>query len=143
MKRNTFLKTLLGLPFVAPLLSFSKAANTAKIIFTPEMLRRNNYGLFIINTKVTDVKKNPSYAATVAWKLCYQHNHWKNTNEEPQQFNVYGKVNFLTDGWFYPIGNTKEQVCEYLNNNPHGETFRLMTKEEVIYLITNRKQGFL
>lgn len=143
MKRNKFLKILLGLPFVAPILAFAKS-KTEAVIFTPEMLSRHNYGLFIINIKATDVTKRPGYAATVAWKLGYT-NHFllSSVTKEGNQYQRYTKTNFLTDGWVFPIGNTYEEVCEYLNNNPHGEKFRLMTKEEVIYLITNRQQGFL
>lgn len=147
MKRNKFLKILVGLPFVAPLFSFIKPKAEA-ITFTPEMLKRHNYGLFVINVKATDVTKNPGYAATVAWKLVWNFEHARNppskgVEKQVFRWSKYSMCNFLTDGWVYPIGNTYEEMCEYLNNNPHGEKYRLMTKEEVIYLITNRKQGFL
>lgn len=147
MKRNKFLKTLLGLPFVAPLLAFSKPKPEA-VVFTPEMLKRHNYGLYVINVKATDVTQNPGYAATVSWKLVWNFEKVKNPvfkggGGEVFTWAKYSMCNFLTDGWVFPIGDSYEDVCEYLNNNPHGEQFRLMTKEEVIYLITNRQQGFL
>lgn len=163
MKRNNFIKSLLGLSLLAPLTTLGRRdgfhnrridpysllptpckAKEEVTFFTPEMLSRNNFGLFIINSKVKQItEKNIGYAATVSWKLCYQHNYWKNNGQEPVEYNRYGKANFLTDGWFCPIGGTYKQVCEYLNNNPYGEKFRLMTKEEVLYIISNRKQGFL
>lgn len=133
MKRSNFLRSMILLPFLS--LKAIKRPNKNNVTyFTPEMLSRNNYGLFIINVKA-DVEKNPGYAATVSWKLCWQ----ITTRTMPK----YGKVNFLTDGWVYPIAETEQGVCDYLNHNPHGEQFRLMTKEEVAYLIINRNQGFL
>lgn len=143
MKRSKFIQTIIGLPIVIMGLSF-KNKSYGKVIFTPEMLTRNNFGLFIINTRVKEItEQNIGYAATVSWKLSYTQRYWKNSNGVIGEFAGYGKVNFLTDGWFCPIGNTYEEVCKYLNNNPHGESFRLMTKEEVLYIITHRKQGFL
>lgn len=152
MKRNKFLKTILGLPLVFTSMSFTNKPKKSleKTIFTPEMLRRHNVGLFIVNIKAGDIvnSKNIGYAATVAWKICYHISPLiKPKNEDDGKFNIacnkYGKVNVFTDGWFCPMGNTDEEVCKYLNNNPYGESYRLMTKEEVIYLILNRKQGFL
>lgn len=55
----------------------------------------------------------------------------------------YGMMNVFTDGWFFPFANTDEETCEWLNNNPHKEEYRLLTKEEAIFLFTNRQQGFL
>lgn len=103
------------------------------------MLSRYNYGLFIINVKAGDVltTKNLGYAATVAWKLGYINCMLRDSNER------YGKINAFTDGWFCPLARDKKAMCEWLNNNPYGEEYRLMTKEEVIFLISNRQQGFL
>lgn len=150
MKRNKFLKTLIALPFIAPLMSKASKAHPYSpngTVFTEEMLHGNNYGLFIINTKAgtfEDIKKNPGYAATVSWKLGYSFGMVINTvnNERyaAKEWNKYNKVNFLTDGWSCPIGNTNEDVLNYLNNSK--DKFRLMTKEEVIYLLTVKNQGF-
>lgn len=145
MKRNTFLKSLLVLPVI---FSFStpKVRKNKVITFTPEMLSKNNVGLYIINDKA-DVVKNPNYAATVAWKLSWNIMLAKNPKFKlgdkecgGEEFRIptYGKVNFLTDGWYCPIGNKCEDICEYLNNNPYGEKFRIMTKEELFYIIENR-----
>ena len=142
MKRTTFLKGLLGIPFF---LSFRIPAQTKQnnvIEFTPEMLKKNNFGLYIINNKA-DVFKNPDYSATVAWKLGY---HLTPTvlgvNDTEQQHslhcNKYFMSNFLTDGWACPIGNTYEDICEYLNNNPHGEEYRILTENELIHIIKSR-----
>ena len=135
MKRNTFLRGLFSASVLALLPFKTKAERQNKVVeFTPEMLIKNNFGLYIINDKA-NVFERPDYAATVAWKLSYHNNNGGN----------YGKVNFLTDGWFCPIGNTYKDICEYLNNNPYGEKFRIMTKEELFYIInhrTNAKQLF-
>ena len=48
--------------------------------------------------------------------------------------------NVLTDGWTHWIGN-KQELCEYLNNNPYGEKYRVLTPEELIYIIQNRKNS--
>jgi hypothetical protein len=147
MKRNNFLKALIGLPFVLSHISFASKRKETVTHFTPEMLKRNNFGLFIIDSRVTDVRKNPSYAAGVAYKLGYNMFSWINLHykgETTQRGNLkrYGKINFLTDGLFLGLGDTVEEVCDDLNNNPLRK-FRLMTKDEVIFLITHRDQGFL
>lgn len=151
MKRNTFLKSVLALPFIGAISSFTRKPKEEVTFFTEEMLNRNNYGLFIIKSTVKDVRERPGYAATVSWKLGYSYHTFKNPEfthagekcgGEKFVFQKYGKMNFLTDGWYYPLGS-KEDVLEYLNNNPNGDKFRLMTKEEVIFLLTERKQGFL
>ncbi len=33
----------------------------------------------------------------------------------------------------------KYKLCEYLNNNPHGETFRFLTHEELVRISLNQK----
>jgi hypothetical protein len=40
-------------------------------IFTPEMLNKNNFGLFIIRVFESEIKDNVGYAATVSFKLGY------------------------------------------------------------------------
>lgn len=146
MKRSTFIKAF-GL---IPLFSFYKPKlKTNKVIeFTPEIISKNNFGLYIINNKA-NVFKNPDYAASVAWKLGYCNTNMVNTIgtkvTERFQWNKYCKLQFLTDGWVFPIGNNYEEVCNYLNNNPYGEKFRIMTKEELFHIInyrTNAKQLF-
>lgn len=148
MKRNNFIKSLIGLPFILSNLSFTKKAKEEVTHFTPEMLERNNFGLFIINAKVKELtKENVGYAATVSWKLTWNLgvaiNEVYGTMIKVAEWPKYSKTNFLTDGWTFPIGNTHEEVCEYLNNNPHRHKFRVMTKEEVLFIISNRNQGFL
>lgn len=139
MKRSTFIKAF-GL---IPLFSFSNLKSVKQnkvVVFTPEMITKNNFGLYIINNKA-DVFKNPDYAATVAWKLGYNNQYWRNFDGNGGSFQNYGKINFLTDGWFCPIGDNYEEICEYLNNNPHGEKFRIMTKEELFYIINHRSNS--
>ncbi len=151
MKRNQFLKMMGLFPFLLGSVKQDKTAILSKeevTFFTPEMLSRNNFGLFVINSKVKEVTfKNLGYAATVAWKLTYHNQTLVNTLQGKItarfDFPRYMKTNFLTDGWSYPIGHNYEEVCNFLNNNEHGEKFRLMTKEEVLFIISNRNQGFL
>jgi len=53
MKRNIFLKGLLSLSAI-PLLSFRTKSTIKKnpvIEFTPEILNKHNFGLYIINDK--------------------------------------------------------------------------------------------
>ena len=140
MKRNNFLKILACIPFIGINIPV-KAINLEATLFTPEMLSRNNFGLFIINIKAGNVltTKNIGYAATVAWKLTYC-NHQLT---KPYENLRYGLTNVFTDGWFYPTSKNKEDLCEYLNNNLYGEKFRVITKEEVLFLISKRQQGFL
>lgn len=144
MKRNTFLKgiaSILGLSLI-PFKGMASIKRNKVITFTPEILRKNNVGLYIINDKA-DVVENPDYAATVAWKLCWHLNRPnENATKDEKEFqlseNKNCKVNFLTDGWICPIGNTDEETCEYLNNNKYGEKYRIMTKEELFYIINHR-----
>jgi hypothetical protein len=143
MKRNNFLKALIGLPFVLSHISFASKRKETITHFSPEMLKKNNFGLFIIDSRVTDVRKNPSYAAGVAYKLGYNMFSVRNANNKGEtNLKRYGKINFLTDGLFLGLGDTIEEVCNDLNNNPHRK-FRLMSKDEVLFLITHRDQGFL
>ena len=99
--------------------------------FTEEELKLNNFGLFIIRATCTDIVSDVNYAATVSFKIGYQMSGERK----------YGLINFLTDGWFNPMANTLAELCDLLNNDIDG--YRLMTKEEVCFLITYRKQGFL
>ena len=151
MKRNTFLKSIGGILGLG-LLGF-KSKPTIKqnsvIIFTPEILKKYNFGLYIINDKA-DVMARPDYAATVAWKLGWSLGVAKNADfylkgvkhkGETFEWPKYNKINFLTDGWIFPIGDTKEGVCNYLNNNEYGEKYRIMTKEELLYIINNRSNS--
>lgn len=148
MNRNTFLRqiglgglTALGLSFITPK---PKVAKNKVIEFTPEILKKYNFGLYIINDKA-DVVDRPDYAATVAWKLTYNLqvvvNNVKGKKEVVKEWPKHSITNFLTDGWAYPIGNTLEEVCEYLNNNPQGTKFRIMTKDELFYIINNRSNS--
>ena len=144
MKRSTFLKTLGGLSLTG-LFGFKPSSKIHKnpvIEFTPEILKKNNFGLYLINDKA-DVEKNPDYAATVSWKLSWNLqvmvNSIRGRVTNKYEWPKYGIVNFLTDGWYYPIGEKYEDICNYLNNS--DEKFRIMTKEELIYIIENRSNS--
>ena len=150
MKRSQFLASLLAIPAI---LSFTgkpeRKSTTGKTIFTPEMLKRHNFGLYIIKADVDVFKEGrEGYASTVSYKLGWNlgvvvNPQIKQTPRRAINYLKYGMMNFLTDGYYHPIGNTYEEVCNYLNNNPYGVEYRVMTKEEVIYLISQRQQGFL
>ncbi len=145
MNRLNFIKST-GIFAGLSLFGFKKPEPQVKrnqvIEFTPEILKKNNFGLYLINDKA-DVVKHPDYAATVSWKLGWNlgvaTNNVGNEKIKVATWPKYGKINFLTDGWYCPIGNNYEEVCEYLNNNPHGEKFRILTKEELFYIINNRR----
>ena len=133
---------MLGAGFLAPLFGFKSKPVVRRnkvITFTPEILQKYNFGLYLINDKA-DVVKNPDYAATVSWKLGW--NLGVTTGRitvKVAKWPKYSICNFLTDGWTYPIGNSYEEVCDYLNNNPHGEKYRIMTKDELFYIINHRR----
>ena len=144
MKRNQFLKTSL----LASVIGFSPFSSLAKtptikknpvIEFTPENLSEFNVGTYIINDKA-NVENNVGYAITVTWKLVWQMKYIKEVNIANDRKVIlprYGKCNVLTDGWTHWIGE-KAQLCDWLNNNPHGDKYRILTPNELLYMITNR-----
>lgn len=129
MNRNSFLK-LLGLSSLGTVFSSfdnkHKIKSNKVVIFTPELLKKYNTGLYIIKDG-TDVTLRPGYAATVSFKLVYHHLDGRT---------VRGLCNFLTDGWTQLIGS-EQNICDFLN---HGsfQKYRIMTKEELIYIIENK-----
>lgn len=145
-------KTFLGIfaAFLPSVLLASRPTirKNSVITFTPEILTKHNTGLYLINDKAS-VIDNPDYAATVSWKITWNlgvvTNSLNGKRYIAAEWPKYSLTNFLTDGWTHPIGNNYEEVCKYLNNNPHGEKYRIMTKEELFYIInhrTNQKQLF-
>ena len=53
---------------------------------------------------------------------------------------------FVPDMFSIKDSIKENNYVDYLNNNPHGEKFRIMTKEELFYILenrTNQKQLFL
>lgn len=141
MKRNTFLKSLLGLS-VASMFPFnwltaSSIKKNRVIKFTPENISENNVGLYIIEDRA-DVEKYIGVGTTCVWKLVYQHKYNTVTkllnNEAKVELPKYGMCNVLTDGWTHWIGD-KQQLCDHLNED--GK-YRILTKEELIHIINNR-----
>jgi len=147
MKRNDFIKFIgLGISTVGltSIFGFKKRIIIRRnkvITFTPEIIRKHNFGLYIINDNA-DVVNRPDYSATVSWKLTWNLgvaiNYVSGKKVRAKEWPKYSKCNFLTDGWVCPLGDSYEEVCEYLNNNPHGEKYRIMTKEELFYMINHR-----
>lgn len=143
MNRKQFLKTglismLLGL-FPFNIFSNEKVfiKKNPLITFTPEILSQYNVGLYIINDKA-DVTKNLGYANTVTWKLVWQFERQRNNGTPINGLPKYGLCNALTDGWTYWIANSKEELCSYLNDNPYGDKYRILTPEELIYIVKHR-----
>lgn len=149
MKRNNFLKLGIGIPLLGmfSFKSFPKKCikENPVIIFTSKNLSEFNSGTYIIrhtnkSKYRTNVMHRPDYAATVTWKLVYQMGYAINNIKGEKikiKFPKYGLCNVLTDGWTYWVGS-KEELCNYLNNNPYGNTYRVLTKEELYYIIENR-----
>lgn len=146
MKRIEFLRTgiLAGLATFIPFkgkttesLPFVK--KNPVITFTVEILKKYNVGIWLIQDDA-DVVTNPSYAATVVWKLVYNMGNFKHVNSERTKFGIprYGRCNVFTDGWTDFICDNKEELCDYLNNNPYGKKFRIMTPDELHYLTDNK-----
>ena len=99
--------------------------------FTPEILNDYNYGLFLIKAE-TDIYKRPDYAATVIYKLGYT------ILPKSKGIPKYGLSSAITDGWFNPVANNDEEMCEWLNNNKHGVKYRILKYEELEYILKHR-----
>lgn len=149
MKRNEFLKMGIGSALLS-LIPGSLFASPKKEIlikknpvieFTPEVLSSFNVGMYIINDKA-NVENNVGYAVTVTWKIVYQMRYMTNTlggkNEVIKAGNTRGLCNVLTDGWTNWLAHNKEDLCVWLNDNPYGEKFRILTPEELNYMLAHR-----
>lgn len=88
-------------------------------------------GLYVIRESSSVGSTNLSFAATVVFKVGYD-----NYNIEKR----YGLSNCLTDGWYLPIGNSKQDIANHLNKDKDG--YRKLTKEEYIAIIGHDNQGF-
>jgi hypothetical protein len=88
-------------------------------------------GLFIIRESSPVGSENLRFAATVSFKIGFINN---------PEVDKYCTISFLTDGWVYPIGATKQEVADYLNSDRYG--YRVMTKEEVFNILNSSTQGF-
>lgn len=137
MKRIQFLKTIACIPFITAFKEHSPLKGNDSFIWTKEYLDKTGACSFIIKKNV-DIYKDPGYASTVSWKLGFQ----ISLKSLKKSADKYGKINFLTDGWFCPLANNYENLADYLNGDEGSVGYRPMTKEEVIYLINQRDQGF-
>ena len=145
MKRIEFLQTGL-LTLIASMFSFSLFSKENIVIkknpvieFTPENISEFNVGLYVIEDRA-DVVKFSGVGVGCVWKLVYQVGYTVNNLQGQKvqvKFPKYGLCNALTDGWTYWVGS-KEQLCTYLNDNPHGVKYRILTKEELLYIINHR-----
>lgn len=88
-------------------------------------------GLYIIRNTSPLNSTDLRFARTVTFKIGYDNCNLKSK---------YGKMECLTDGWYYPIGNTKQSVADHLNADKHG--YRKLTKEEYISMVNSSNQGF-
>lgn len=84
-------------------------------------------GLLIIRESSPKDSENLSFAATVCFKIGYDNSHLKK----------YGKISFLTDGWYCPLTETKAEYAKWLNEDCFG--YRPLTIEETIKLLFHKK----
>lgn len=99
------------------------------IVFTPENLNEFNFGVHVIKDPA-NVFKRTGYSCTVTYKLVWQ-------IAGNGGINKYGLCNSLTDGWTHWIGD-KQELCDYLNDNPNGHTYRIITPTELKYMINSK-----
>lgn len=130
MKRNTFIKALFGLPFVLPLLGkavetkedlFSEI-DTQRLFFTPEMIVHK--GLIIIRA---GIKITQNTDRIICWKLTYDCGSKRH----------FGMTGVFNNGMIFQQAETVEEMCRQLNNSA-TDGWRILTKEELIYLIKNK-----
>lgn len=128
-------------------------------IFKPEDFE--GAGQYIVRESINKKQRpdiyNTSYLCTVMMKLCWS-NKIRNGQGLYRYFFIDMSDGMATEGYFtntdYNDGNrnnrrpieewiwndfsgdtgheSKQKICEYLNNNPHGETYRFATNEELI-----------
>ena len=89
-------------------------------------------GLYIIKESSPFGSDNLSFARSVTYKIGYSF-------DSPKR---YGLISCLTDGFFGSIGNSLQEVADYLNDDKTGWGYRRLTKKEYIKLINNTEQGF-
>lgn len=90
-------------------------------------------GLFIIRKNTQG--KTPTdadFARTVLWKVCFTFS---------EKIPKYGICNVLTDGLYTSIGDTPQEVADYLNKDSKG--YEPVSKEYMINLLKQTNQGFL
>jgi len=88
-------------------------------------------GMFIIRESSKKPSKDITFTRTVTSQITWSHGR-TNTN--------YGLTSVMTDGWFCPIGKNKQSLADHLNNDEFG--YRPATKEEILDMLIDNKQGF-
>ncbi len=90
-------------------------------------------GKFVIRQSSSNVKKDTTFARTVASKIGF--NMGDHTKTKP-----YGLIDVFTDGAYIPIG-TKEKMAKMFNDDEFG--YRPLTKEEAIIMLKDIRQDLL
>ena len=135
-------------------------------IFTPDDFE--GAGQYIVRETKNKLEspyfKDTGFLSTVMSKIGYIHSH--RYRGEGVASNIYTLVD-MSDGLIYtgyytntkdsegnklPIEKwvfnefsgdssfeAKQKICDYLNNNPHGETYRFATNEELIRVAAHQK----
>lgn len=89
-------------------------------------------GKFVIRQSSNNVKKDTTFARTVASKIGFD---MSGNKGKP-----YGLIDVFTDGAYIPIG-TKEKMAKMFNEDKHG--YRPLTKEEAILMLKDIRQTLL
>lgn len=87
-------------------------------------------GLVVIKNTSPVGSSDHSFARTVVYTVGYL---------TDLKGGKYGLMNSLTDGWFYIVGNKKEDVLKHLNDGD----FRPLTRNEYITITSDKTQGLL
>lgn len=91
-------------------------------------------GLFIIRKNINGkTPKDMDFARTVLFKICYI----LAKSDLPK----WGICEILTDGLYTPIGDTKQDVADFLNRDSKG--YEPLSKEYMLKLVEHTRQGFL
>lgn len=101
-----------------------------KFIFEPHDIKA---GLFIVRKPMNGkTYKDLDFARTVVFKIGY-------TFED--SIPKWGICNVLTDGLYSAIGQTEEDVADFLNKDKHG--YEPLSKKEMMILMEHTMQGFI
>lgn len=89
------------------------------------------------------------FLSTIMYKVGYQHGHGPSNPStsclismsdgwvSSGYFDKHSSEN--SQDWEFLPWITKQQLCDYFNNNPHGEEYRFATQEEVVRVIMYQK----
>jgi len=106
-----------------------------KNIWTPKDIEA---GMLIIRESSPKKSTNLSFATTVTYKIGFGHFGEKGKSEKGYDTDQqYCKIAVFTDGLVYPVGFTKQDLCDALNKDEIG--YRPLTIDEAISLLEHSK----